>query len=119
MTAIGAREAIVAAAPFAAGAYAAIGLPVNLRGLAHRRRRARGSTTSGDKKILLVEGAIVNLRQGETAAPDLRIALARGRRARALCLDDARAEERGWRAGSACASPRGSPRRRRESRTRW
>ncbi len=74
MTAIGARESIVAAAPFAAGAYAAIGLPVNLRGLAIENVRAR-IDASGDKKVLLVEGAIVNLRRGETAAPDLRIAL--------------------------------------------
>ena len=74
MTAIGARESIVAAAPFAAGAYAAIGLPVNLRGLAIEDVRAR-IDASGDKKVLLVEGAIVNLRRGETAAADLRIAL--------------------------------------------
>jgi len=74
MTAIGARESIVAAAPFAAGAYAAIGLPVNLRGLAIENVRAR-IDASGDKRLLLVEGAIVNLRRGETAAPDLRIAL--------------------------------------------
>jgi predicted Zn finger-like uncharacterized protein len=74
MTAIGARESIVAAAPFAAGAYAAIGLPVNVRGLRIDNLRAR-LDASGDKKILLVEGAIVNVRRGETAAPDLRIAL--------------------------------------------
>jgi predicted Zn finger-like uncharacterized protein len=74
MTAIGARESIVAAAPIAAGAYAAIGLPVNLRGLAIEDVRARVGV-SGDKKILMVEGAVVNLREAETAAPDLRIAL--------------------------------------------
>jgi predicted Zn finger-like uncharacterized protein len=74
MTAIGARESIVAAVPIAAGAYAAIGLPVNLRGLAIEDVRARVGE-SGDKKILMVEGAIVNLREAETAAPDLRIAL--------------------------------------------
>jgi predicted Zn finger-like uncharacterized protein len=74
MTAIGARESIVAAAPFAAGVYAAIGLPVNLRGLGIDNLRAR-IDASGDKKVLLVEGSIVNLRRGETAAPELRIAL--------------------------------------------
>jgi predicted Zn finger-like uncharacterized protein len=74
MTAIGARESIVAAAPFAAVAYAAIGLPVNVRGLRIDNLRAR-LDASGDKKILLVDGAIVNVRRGETAAPDLRIAL--------------------------------------------
>ena len=74
MAAIGAREAIVAAAPLTAGAYAAIGLPVNLRGLRIDDVSAR-LAEGGDKKVLLVEGAIVNLRQEETAAPDLRIAL--------------------------------------------
>ncbi len=74
MTAIGARQSIVAAAPIAADAYAAIGLPVNLRGLAIEDVRARVGE-SGDKKILMVEGAIVNLREAETAAPALRIAL--------------------------------------------
>ena len=74
MTAIGARESIVAAAPFAAGVYAAIGLPVNLRGLGVDNLRAR-IDASGDKKVLLVEGSVVNLRRGETAALDLRIAL--------------------------------------------
>ncbi|HYA74687.1 MAG TPA: MJ0042-type zinc finger domain-containing protein [Roseiarcus sp.] len=74
MTAIGARETIVAAAPIAAGAYAAIGLPVNLRGLAIEDVRARLGG-SGDEKILMVEGAIVNLREAEIAPPALRIAL--------------------------------------------
>lgn len=74
MTAIGAREAIVAAAPLTAGAYAAIGLPVNLRGLAIEDVRAR-LEESGGKKTLIVEGVIANLRQTETAAPPLRIAL--------------------------------------------
>ncbi len=74
MTAIGARQSIVAAAPLTAGAYAAIGLPVNLRGLAIENVRARLGE-GGAKKILVVEGAVVNLREGETAAPDLRIAL--------------------------------------------
>ena len=74
MTAIGARKSIVAVVPLAAGVYAAMGLPVNLRGLAIENVRARVAQ-SGDKKILLVEGALVNLRADETAAPDLRIAL--------------------------------------------
>ena len=74
MTAIGARGAIVAAAPVTAGAYAAIGLPVNPRGLAIEGVRAR-LEDSGGKTTLIVEGAIANLRQGETAVPALRIAL--------------------------------------------
>ena len=74
MTAIGARGTIVAAAPLTAGAYAAIGLPVNPRGLAIEGVRAR-LEDSGGKTTLIVEGAIANLRQGETAVPALRIAL--------------------------------------------
>jgi predicted Zn finger-like uncharacterized protein len=77
MGAIGARQAVVAAVPLAAGAYAAVGLPVNVRGLDIGAVRAR-MTDSGDKKVLVVEGAITNLREGETAAPDLRIALRAG-----------------------------------------
>jgi hypothetical protein len=74
MGAIGARESIVAAAPLTAGAYAAIGLPVNLRGLRIEDVRATLGEGAG-KKILMVEGAVVNLRDGETAGLDLRIAL--------------------------------------------
>jgi predicted Zn finger-like uncharacterized protein len=74
MTAIGARGAIVAAAPLTAGAYAAIGLPVNPRGLAIEDVHAR-LEDSGGKMTLIVEGVIANLRQGETAMPALRIAL--------------------------------------------
>ncbi len=74
MATIGAREAIVAAAPATAGLYAALGLPVNLRGLAIDDVRAELGEQDG-KKILLVEGAVTNLREAETAAPPLRIAL--------------------------------------------
>ena len=118
MTAIGARESIVAAAPIAAGAYAAIGLPVNLRGLAIEDVRARVGD-SGDKKILMVEGAIVNLREAETAAPDLRIALRAADGARTLCLDGARAQ--GPAGARGARALRGPARRaaRRGSRTRW
>ena len=74
MAAIGAREAIVAIAPETAAAYAAIGLPVNLRGLAIEDVRARLADDQGER-ILLVEGEVANLRAGEAPAPDLRIAL--------------------------------------------
>ena len=89
MTAIGARQAIVAAAPPAAGAYAAIGLPVNLKGLAiedvHARLEESGGTTT-----LIVEGAVANLREKQTRAPPLRIAL-RGADARELYVWTTRA----------------------------
>ena len=74
MAAVAARAAIVAAAPAAGGLYAAIGLPVNPSGLAFADVSARLGA-GGDKSLLAVEGALVNLRGQETAAPNLRIAL--------------------------------------------
>jgi len=74
MAVVAARAAIVAAAPATGGLYAAIGLPVNPVGLAIADVSARLGT-GGDKSLLTVEGALVNLRGKETAAPDLRIAL--------------------------------------------
>jgi len=74
MGAIAARRAIVAAAPATAGVYAAIGLPVNLRGLSIEGVHAR-LEQSGGGTTLVVEGAIANLRSSETVAPPLRIIL--------------------------------------------
>jgi hypothetical protein len=74
MTALAERKRVVAMAPFAAPAFAAIGLPVNPRGLAIEGVRAQLGA-SGDKKVLIVDGWIANVRAGEAAAPDLRIAL--------------------------------------------
>ena len=74
MAAIAARAAIVAAVPATGGLYAAIGLPVNPVGLAIADVSARLGA-GGDKSLLAVEGALVNLRGKETAAPNLRIAL--------------------------------------------
>ena len=54
--------------------YAAIGLPVNRTGLAIADVSAHLGQ-GADKTLLAVEGSLVNLRQRETAAPDLRIAL--------------------------------------------
>jgi len=74
MAAIAARAEIVALAPATGGLYAAIGLPVNPLGLAIADVSARLGA-GGDKSLLAVEGALVNLRAKETAAPNLRIAL--------------------------------------------
>jgi predicted Zn finger-like uncharacterized protein len=74
MAAVAARETIVAALPATASLYSAIGLPVNLRGLAIADVSAHLGE-GADKALLLVEGALVNLRSRETSAPDLRIAL--------------------------------------------
>ena len=74
MAAVAARAEIVAVAPATGGLYAAIGLPVNPVGLAIADVSARLGA-GGDKSLLAVEGALVNLRGRETAAPNLRIAL--------------------------------------------
>jgi hypothetical protein len=74
MTALAARERIAAMIPLVAPAYAAIGLPVNTRGLAIEDVHAR-SGEAGDKKYLMIEGWIVNLLPAQTTSPDLRIAL--------------------------------------------
>jgi predicted Zn finger-like uncharacterized protein len=74
MGAVGAREAIVRALPATARFYQAIGLPVNLTGLSIVEVSAHLGQ-GADKTLLAVEGSLVNLRQRETAAPDLRIAL--------------------------------------------
>ena len=74
MSALAARERVVAMAPFVAPVYAAIGLPVNARGLAIQDVRARLGE-AGEKRYLMIEGWIVNLRAAQTTSPDLRIAL--------------------------------------------
>jgi len=74
MGAVAERAAIVRAAPATARLFAAIGLPVNLRGLALTDVQAQLSDADG-KPMLTVEGSIVNLRQETMDAPPMRIAL--------------------------------------------
>jgi predicted Zn finger-like uncharacterized protein len=74
MAAIAARSPIVRAVPNTARIFAAMGLPVNLRGLALDNVRTN-IFDSGDRKVLIVEGAIVNLRDFTTQSPNMRIAL--------------------------------------------
>jgi hypothetical protein len=92
MTALAARERVAAMVPFVAPAYEAIGLPVNTLGLAIQDVHAR-SGEAGDKKYLMIEGWIVNLRAAETTSPDLRIAL-RGSNGEELYVWTARAPKR-------------------------
>ncbi len=68
------RVSIVKAVPNSARIFAAVGWPVNLRGLALDNVRTN-IFDLGDKKVLVVEGAVRNLRDGETEAPNMRIAL--------------------------------------------
>jgi hypothetical protein len=74
-TAIAARAAIVSMAPATAAIYAGVGIPVNLRDLSVgdvRVAMMRQADSSGE---LLVTGEIANLRDRETATPNLRLAL--------------------------------------------
>jgi predicted Zn finger-like uncharacterized protein len=82
MTAVGERRPIVKAAPATARIYAAIGLPVNLRQMALENVGANLGALD-DKKVLMVEGSLINLRNEAAEAPNLRIAV-RGADAREL-----------------------------------
>ena len=73
--AIAARAAIVSIAPATAAVYASIGMPVNLRGLMIADVRATVTQQADGQGELLVTGEIANLRDGETRAPNLRLAL--------------------------------------------
>jgi hypothetical protein len=88
-TTIAARAAIVRAAPATAAAYASLGMPVNLRGLAIEGVRATIAEPAEDGRELVVTGEIVNLRQSETPVPNLRLAL-RGQDQRELYVWTAR-----------------------------
>jgi hypothetical protein len=88
-SAIAARTAIVRAAPATGAAYASLGMPVNLRGLAIESVRATIAEPAEDGRELLVTGEIVNLRQAETPVPNLRLTL-RGEDMRELYVWTAR-----------------------------
>ena len=89
MSAVAQRRPIVKAAPMVARFYAAIGLPVNLRAMALQNVVARLGALD-DKRVLMVEGSLVNLRGEAAPAPDLRIAV-RGADARELYVWTVRA----------------------------
>ena len=74
MAVVAARRPIVKAVPGAARVFATIGLPVNLRGLALDNVHTN-IFDLGDRKMLVVEGAVVNLRDFPTETPNMRIAL--------------------------------------------
>jgi predicted Zn finger-like uncharacterized protein len=74
MAVAGERAAIVRLVPNTARLFAAVGLPVNLRGLALDNVRTN-IFDLGDRRVLVIEGAIVNLRDSATEAPNIRIAL--------------------------------------------
>ena len=73
--AIGARAAIVSIAPATAAIYAGVGIPVNLGDLSVAGVRVTTTQQPDSSGELLVTGEIANLRDRETAAPNLRLAL--------------------------------------------
>jgi hypothetical protein len=87
--AIAARAAIVSIAPATAAAYALAGMPVNLRGLSIVDVSATATHEADSPGELLITGEIANLRDRETAAPNLRLAL-RGEDGRELYVWTAR-----------------------------
>jgi hypothetical protein len=74
MALIGLREKIVRISPRAAAPYAAVGLPVNLDGLAFAGVRSRVER-EGTRKALVVEGEIVNLRRDANLLPPLALSV--------------------------------------------
>jgi len=74
MALIGLREKIVRVAPRAAAPYAALGLPVNIDGLAFADVRSRVEM-EGTRKALVVEGEIVNLRRDANSLPPLALSV--------------------------------------------
>jgi predicted Zn finger-like uncharacterized protein len=68
------RAAVVRHFPQTASLYAAIGLPVNLRGLFFEDVKSRNETEDG-ASVLVIEGTIVNLTTRTLDVPRLRFAL--------------------------------------------
>lgn len=68
------RQSIVAAAPDLAGLYAALGAPINLRGLTFGRIETLREIDNG-QPVLVVEGSISNVTKQMRDVPALRFAL--------------------------------------------
>jgi predicted Zn finger-like uncharacterized protein len=68
------RPLVVRAAPQMAPVYAALGLPVNLRGLELSEVRS-ALVVEQDRPVLVVEGQIRNIRPGDTEVPPIKLAL--------------------------------------------
>ena len=71
--AIAGRERIVRLEPALAPVYAALGAPVNLRGLEFRQVTSKLDRDGARR--LVIEGEIVNIKRTSLRAPDLRIAV--------------------------------------------
>lgn len=71
---LGLRGEIVRLCPPTSTVYAALGLPVNLRGLELRDLRTV-STRDGSDPVLRVEGEIANVRAGATEVPPIELSI--------------------------------------------
>jgi predicted Zn finger-like uncharacterized protein len=74
ITAIGLRATVVRAAPELAGLYAAIGLPVNLRGLEFTEIKTTHEMQDGIP-VLVIEGEVMNVTRAPVEVPRLRLAV--------------------------------------------
>jgi predicted Zn finger-like uncharacterized protein len=74
IAAIGLRTTIVRAAPELAGLYAAIGLPVNLRGLEFSEIKTTHEIQDGIP-VLVIEGEVMNVTRQPVEVPRLRLAV--------------------------------------------
>jgi predicted Zn finger-like uncharacterized protein len=74
ITAIGLRATVVRAAPELAGLYAAIGLPVNLRGLEFTEIKTAHEIQDGIP-VLVIEGEVMNVTRQPVEVPRLRLAV--------------------------------------------
>lgn len=68
------RQSIVRAAPELASLYAAIGMPVNLRGLEFQNIRTKQEIQDG-VTVLAIEGEVENIAQGAVELPRVRLAV--------------------------------------------
>lgn len=71
---LGPRESVVRLVPDLAGAYAALGLPVNLRGLEFRGVKTMQEMQDGIP-VLVIEGEVVNIVKHPVEVPRVRIAV--------------------------------------------
>lgn len=74
MALLGLRADIVRLCPPTSAVYAALGLPVNLRGLELRDLRTT-STRDGSEPVLGIEGEIANVRAGATEVPPIELSI--------------------------------------------
>jgi predicted Zn finger-like uncharacterized protein len=91
------REAIVSLVPDLAGLYAAVGLPVNLRGLEFRAMNTV-ETMEGGVPLLVVRGTIANITDTDVDVPRLRLAV-RAASGREIFVWTAMPEQKALKAG--------------------